>query len=53
MKVYENVDSLSEFGDTIDLDYHGCVLVSGEDKYGHNRIHERTSTATPFKKVTD
>lgn len=51
VKVYENVDSLSEFGDTIDLDYHGCVLVSGEDKYGHNRIHERNLNGYEFKKV--
>lgn len=39
VKVYENVDRLREFGDEIDLSYHGCVMVSGEDKYGYNKIH--------------
>jgi non-heme Fe2+,alpha-ketoglutarate-dependent halogenase len=51
VKVYENVDSLSEFGDTIDLDYHGCVLVSGEDRYGYNRIHEKNLNGYEFKRV--
>jgi non-haem Fe2+, alpha-ketoglutarate-dependent halogenase len=52
VKVYENVDSLSEFGDTISLDYHGCVLVSGEDTYGYNRIYEKNLNGYPFKKVS-
>lgn len=51
VKVYENVDSLTEFGDTINLDYHGCVMVSGEDKYGYNRIYERNLNGFEFKKV--
>lgn len=51
VKVYENVDSLTEFGDTINLDYHGCVLVSGEDRYGYNRIYEQNLNGHPFKKV--
>ncbi|UZK57409.1 hypothetical protein NEH16_27965 [Streptomyces drozdowiczii] len=51
MKVYEDVDSLSEFGDTISLDYHGSVLVSGEDAYGHNRILDKNLNGVPFKKV--
>ncbi|KUL37333.1 hypothetical protein ADL22_21940 [Streptomyces sp. NRRL F-4489] len=51
VKVYENVDQLSEFGDTISLDYHGSVLVSGEDRYGHNRLHEKNLNGFPFKKV--
>jgi non-heme Fe2+,alpha-ketoglutarate-dependent halogenase len=53
VKVYENVDSLSEFGDTISLDYHGCVLVSGEDTYGLNRSYERNLNGFEFKKVND
>jgi non-heme Fe2+,alpha-ketoglutarate-dependent halogenase len=40
VKVYENIDHLEEFGEHIKLDYHGCVLVSGEDAYRHNRIHQ-------------
>jgi non-haem Fe2+, alpha-ketoglutarate-dependent halogenase len=51
VKVYENVDRLSEFGDTISLDYHGCVLVSGEDRYGYNRIYDRNLNGFEFKKV--
>ena len=50
VKVYENVDRLVEFGDTISLDYHGCVLVSGEDRYGYNRIYENNLNGYPFKK---
>jgi non-heme Fe2+,alpha-ketoglutarate-dependent halogenase len=52
VKVYENVDSLSEFGDTISLDYHGCVLVSGEDRYGYNRIYERNLNGFEFKTIS-
>lgn len=48
VKVYENVDRLSEFGDTISLDYHGCVLVSGEDRYGHNRLLDRSLNGFEF-----
>ncbi|WP_160330172.1 chlorinating enzyme [Streptomyces roseifaciens] len=51
VKVYEDVDSLSEFGDTISLDYHGSVLVSGEDKYGHNRLHDKNLNGHPFEKA--
>ncbi len=50
VKVYENVDRLVEFGGTINLDYHGCVLVSGDDRYGHNRIYDRNLNGYPFKK---
>jgi non-heme Fe2+,alpha-ketoglutarate-dependent halogenase len=51
VRVYENIDSLSGFGDSISLDYHGSVLVSGEDRYGHNRIHEKNLNGFPFPKV--
>jgi non-heme Fe2+,alpha-ketoglutarate-dependent halogenase len=51
VKVYENVTELAEFGDRISLDYHGCVLVSGEDRYGYNRIYDRNLNGTPFQKV--
>jgi len=51
VKIYENVTQLVEFGDSIDLDYHGSVLVSGEDRYGYNRIHERNLNGVPFNKV--
>jgi len=50
VKVYENVDRLREFGDEIDLAYHGCVLVSGQDKYRHNRMHEKNLNGYRFDK---
>jgi non-haem Fe2+, alpha-ketoglutarate-dependent halogenase len=50
VKVYEDVDELSEFGDTISLDYHGCVLVSGEDNFGHNRLHDKNLNGREFEK---
>lgn len=48
VKVYENVSSLTEFGDTIKLDYHGCVLVSGDDDYGYNRLHRQNLNGHKF-----
>ncbi|MFI9844862.1 chlorinating enzyme [Nonomuraea sp. NPDC051941] len=50
-KVYEHVDRLVEFGDEIALDYHGCVLVSGEDRYGYNRIYTENLNGFAFKRV--
>jgi non-heme Fe2+,alpha-ketoglutarate-dependent halogenase len=50
VKVYEDVHQLSEFGENINLDYHGCVLVSGEDRYRHNRLHERSMNGYRFNK---
>jgi non-heme Fe2+,alpha-ketoglutarate-dependent halogenase len=51
VRVYEHIDRLSGFGDSIDLDYHGCVMVSGEDKYGHNRMYRENLNGFPFPKV--
>jgi non-haem Fe2+, alpha-ketoglutarate-dependent halogenase len=50
-KIYENVDTITAFGDTINLDYYGTVLVSGEDRYGYNRLHETNMNGVPFRKV--
>jgi non-heme Fe2+,alpha-ketoglutarate-dependent halogenase len=50
VKVYEGVDSLAEFGDEISLDYHGCVLVAGEDRFGYNRVHDRNLNGLEFAK---
>lgn len=52
VKVYENVGSLTEFGDSISLDYHGCVLVSGTDKYGYNRLHDKNLNGYEFTKAS-
>lgn len=51
VKVYENVSSLTEFGDSISLDYHGCVLVSGQDRYGYNRILPASLNGYEFGQV--
>ncbi|MFD2467883.1 chlorinating enzyme [Amycolatopsis silviterrae] len=51
VRVYEHINRLSGFGDAIDLDYHGGVMVSGEDKYGYNRMHETNLNGFPFPKV--
>ena len=51
VKVYENLDTLTEFGDTISLDYHGCVLVSGADSYNYNKIHNASLNGFEFTKV--
>ncbi len=51
VRVYENINELSNFGDTIRLDHHGCVLVSGEDHYGHNRIYSENLNGFPFPRV--
>ncbi len=51
VKVYDGVTRLSEFGDEISLDYHGCVLVAGEDHYRHNRLHQQNLNGYPFPKA--
>ena len=51
VKVYEDVDRLREFGDEIDLAYHGCVMVAGEDKYSYNRMHAANLNGYPFQKA--
>lgn len=51
VKVYEHVDKLVEFGDEINLDYHSCVVVSGEDRYGYNRLADHNLNGFPFTKV--
>jgi non-heme Fe2+,alpha-ketoglutarate-dependent halogenase len=51
VKVYEDVERLREFGDEIDLAYHGCVMVSGEDRYHYNRFHAANLNGYPFTKA--
>jgi non-heme Fe2+,alpha-ketoglutarate-dependent halogenase len=50
VRVYENVERLEEFGETIELDYHSCVLVSGEDRYNHNRIRRTNLNGREFRR---
>jgi non-heme Fe2+,alpha-ketoglutarate-dependent halogenase len=37
VRVYPGTDVVEEYGSTISLEKYGVVLVSGEDKYGHNK----------------
>lgn len=50
VKVYDGINKLTEFGDSIDLDYFGCVLVSGEDKHEKNKMHKENFNGKPFIK---
>jgi len=38
VKVYDGMTEFDEFGHHFDLARHGCVLVAGHDRYGHNRV---------------
>lgn len=38
VKVYADQDSFHHFGEVLPLDHYSTVLVSGEDRYGHNRV---------------
>ncbi|MFC7307908.1 chlorinating enzyme [Streptomyces monticola] len=49
VQVYPYSESLAEFGGEASLDKFGCVLVSGADKYGHNRFVDTTVNGTPFR----
>lgn len=51
VKAFDDVHQLSEFGDEISLDYHACILVSGEDTYGYNRLYEQNLNGFPFTKA--
>jgi non-heme Fe2+,alpha-ketoglutarate-dependent halogenase len=48
VRVYPYQDSLEEYGVEVSLDRFGCVLVSGRDEFGHNKIVDRTVHGTPF-----
>jgi non-heme Fe2+,alpha-ketoglutarate-dependent halogenase len=50
VKVYDNVARLNEFGEEIDLAYHGCVMVAGEDEYHYNKIHQTNLNGYRFEK---
>lgn len=50
VKVYEDVSQLRQYGETIDLDYFGCVQVAGKDTHGLNRIYSENLNGHPFPK---
>jgi non-haem Fe2+, alpha-ketoglutarate-dependent halogenase len=48
VRVYPYQDTLAEYGVEVSLEKFGCVLVSGKDEFGHNRLVDRTVNGAPF-----
>ncbi|MET0498194.1 MAG: chlorinating enzyme [Steroidobacteraceae bacterium] len=48
VKVYDGVDHLAQYGEKINLDYFGCVMVSGQDTRGLNRMHTASLNGYAF-----
>jgi non-heme Fe2+,alpha-ketoglutarate-dependent halogenase len=48
VQVYPYQETLAEYGVEVSLEKFGSVLVSGEDRFGHNRIVDHSITGTPF-----
>ena len=51
VKVYSGMTEFDEFGHHFDLARHGCVLVAGEDEYGHNRIGTENAWGERFRRL--
>lgn len=49
VKVYPELDAIEEYGGKISLERFGSVVVSGRDKFGHNKLVTKTTTGFPFK----
>lgn len=48
VQVYPYSNTLEEFGGQASLDKFGCVLVSGNNRFPHNRFVDRTCNGFPF-----
>jgi len=48
VRVYAGMDSFTEFGETLSTARHANVLVSGVDRFGHNRIADRNARGERF-----
>lgn len=48
VRVYPGITSFTEFGETLTTDKTGCVLVSGENRYKHNKIITENALGEPF-----
>ena len=48
VKVYPDQTSFTEHGGFFDLTNYGCVLVSGVDKYKHNRLRTKNNLGKEF-----
>lgn len=51
VRVYGGMTEFEEFGHRFDLARHGCVVVAGEDEYGHNRVRPENAWGEPFTPV--
>ena len=51
VKVYEGMQSFEEFGQHFDLERHHCVLLAGEDRFGHNRLTDRNAWDRQFARL--
>ncbi len=49
VRVYGGMTEFDEFGHHFELAKHGCVLVSGGDEFGHNRIRHENAWGDPFR----
>jgi non-heme Fe2+,alpha-ketoglutarate-dependent halogenase len=47
--VYPDTDVVEEYGGKVSLERYGAVVVSGENRYDHNRIATQTTTGHPFR----
>jgi len=47
--IYPGTDVVEEYGGRVSLERYGAVLVSGENRYDHNRIATHTTTGHPFR----
>ena len=49
VRVYGGMTEFDEFGHHFELDKHGCVLISGRDEFGHNRMRHENAWGEPFR----
>ena len=50
VKIYPETEMVEEFGSKISLDKWGAVLVSGEDRFGHNKVITKNLRGEPYPK---
>ena len=50
VRVYPDQDSFTAHGAEFNLADYGCVLVAGEDRYGHNRLRKSTNYGVDFRR---
>ncbi|WP_433618257.1 chlorinating enzyme [Dactylosporangium sp. CA-139114] len=50
VRVYPDTDAIEEYGGRVSLDRYGVVLVRGDDRFGHNRLTDRTTRGHQFRR---